>query len=635
MFHLISKEEVYLFHEGSYYQSYRMLGAHLIKENGVVGVRFCVWAPAAKEIRVVGDFNHWQGDGHRMEKIPQSSLWVLFVPGLRELAMYKYEIHTNQGEVLQKSDPYAFCSELRPCTASRVYSLEDFPWQDQYYREKKQKHSNYECPMLIYEVHLGSWCRKESGYLSYREIADQLVDYVVEMGYTHVELLPIMEHPFDGSWGYQITGYYSATSRYGTPQDLMYLVDRFHCKNIGVILDWAPAHFCRDGHGLGRFDGSTLYESANPLQSENQQWGTINFDFAKPEVQSFLISNAIFWFDYFHIDGLRIDAVAFMLYLDFGKQPGQWLPNQYGGRENLAAVAFMKKLNETVFQYFPAALMIAEESTAWPLVTQPTYLGGLGYNYKWNMGWMNDLLRYMQMDPIHRKWHHNLLTFSFMYAFSENYVLPLSHDEVVHGKKSLLDKMPGDYWQKFANLRTLFGYMMAHPGKKLFFMGGEFGQFIEWNHQQGLDWHLLDYEMHQRLHDYVKSLNHFYLAENCLWEMDHQESGFQWIDPHDYSQSVVTFMRHAKGNRDFIIFVGNFTPVVRENYRIGVPCLGEYFEVFNSDNRIYGGSGQANGLMVAQVKPWHNQPYSIELCLPPLSVLFLKAVNRQYNLIHL
>ncbi len=625
MTNFIKQEEAYLFHEGTHFQSYRMLGAHLV----AAGVRFCVWAPKAKEVRVVGDFNHWQGEGHVMEKINQSGLWVLFIPELKELALYKYEIHTQHGEVFHKSDPYAFYSEKRPRTASRVYDLSGYQWQDQAYQEARQRQSAYSCPMVIYEVHLGSWRTKGGGFLTYRELADQLVDYVAEMGYTHVEFLPVMEHPLDGSWGYQITGYYSVTSRYGTPQDLMYLVDRFHQRNVGVILDWVPAHFCRDSHGLRQFDGSSLYEAANPLLSENWQWGTVNFDYSKPEVQSFLISNALFWFDYFHVDGLRIDAVAFMLYLDYGKQPGQWLPNQYGGRENLAAVAFMKKLNETVFQYFPAALMMAEESTAWPLVTKPTYLGGLGYNFKWNMGWMNDLLRYLAMDPIHRKWHHHLLTFSFMYAFSENYVLPLSHDEVVHGKKSLLNKMPGDYWQKFANLRALYGYMMAHPGKKLLFMGGEFGQFIEWNEQQGLDWHLLDYEMHQRLQGYVKDLNHFYQAENCLWELDHQEIGFQWIDPHDYSQSVVSFMRQAN-NQDFIICIANFTPVVRENYCLGVPCPGEYYEVFNSDNQIYGGSGQTNGHLVTQARSWHNQPYLLELRLPPLAVVFLKAVNTTY-----
>ncbi|MEW6064653.1 MAG: 1,4-alpha-glucan branching protein GlgB [Bacillota bacterium] len=627
----LSDDDLYLFHEGSLYKSYQMLGAHLTEQNRVPGVRFSLWAPNAREVRVVGDFNQWQGHRHSMQRVKQSGIWSLFVPGLKQMDLYKYEIHTHRGEVFLKADPYAFYSEVRPGTASRIFSLAGYRWWDQEYLAGKKRQPVYESPVVIYEVHPGSWRRKDGGFLTYRELADQLIDYVADMGYTHVELLPVMEHPYDASWGYQVTGYYSVNSRYGTPHDFMYFVDRCHQRGIGVILDWVPAHFCKDSHGLRNFDGTTLYESPDPLQAENWQWGTLNFDFAKPEVVSFLISNALYWLDVFHIDGLRVDAVAFMLYLDYGRQEGQWVPNQYGGKENLAAIAFMKKLNEVIFQHFPAALMIAEESTAWPAVTKPTYLGGLGYNYKWNMGWMNDLLRYMQMDPVHRKWHHHLLTFSFMYAFSENYILPLSHDEVVHGKRSLLNKMPGDYWQKFANLRLLYGYMIAHPGKKLLFMGGEFGQFIEWNEDQSLDWHLLDYEMHQKLKDYVKALNHFYRAERNLWELDHEERGFQWIDPHDYSQSIVTFMRKGQDPEDFLIIVCNFAPVVREGYRIGVPCLGEYFEVFNSDLRIYGGSGQVNSLAVAQDTPWHNQPFSVEMKVPPLAVVYLKAINKKWD----
>ncbi|WP_073235019.1 1,4-alpha-glucan branching protein GlgB [Desulforamulus putei] len=627
----LSDQDLYLFHEGSLYKSYQMLGAHLTEQNGMQGVRFSLWAPNAREVRVVGDFNQWQGHRHVMERVKQSGIWSLFVPGLKPMDLYKYEIHTHQGEVLLKADPYAFYSEIRPGTASRVYSLAGYRWQDLAYLERQKTTPVYESPVFIYEVHPGSWRRRDGGFLTYRELADQLVDYVADMGFTHVELLPVMEHPYDPSWGYQVTGYYSVNSRYGTPHDFMYFVDCCHQRGIGVILDWVPAHFCKDSHGLGRFDGTALYESANPLRAENWQWGTLNFDFAKPEVVSFLISNALFWLDVYHIDGLRVDAVAFMLYLDYGRQEGQWVPNQYGGKENLEAVAFMKKLNEVVFQYFPDALMIAEESTAWPAVTKPTYLGGLGYNYKWNMGWMNDLLRYMQMDPVHRKWHHHLLTFSFMYAFSENYILPLSHDEVVHGKKSLLNKMPGDYWQKFANLRALYGYMTAHPGKKLLFMGGEFGQFIEWNENQSLDWHLLQYDMHQKLNRYVKELNHFYRSEKSLWELDHEEKGFQWIDPHDYSQSIITFLRQSRDPDDFLIIVCNFTPVVREGYRIGVPCPGEYLEVFNSDLHIYGGSGQVNSLVVAENRPWHNQPYSVEIKVPPLAVVFFKALNKRWQ----
>ncbi|MEW6695894.1 MAG: 1,4-alpha-glucan branching protein GlgB [Bacillota bacterium] len=626
----LSDDELYLFHEGSLHQSHRLLGAHVTEEKGVQGVRFSVWAPNADKVNVVGDFNGWQGGGHTMHRVKQSGIRSLFIPGLKPMELYKYEIHTHQGEVFLKADPYAFYSEIRPGTASRVFSLDGYPWGDQAYQEQKKRYPVYEKPVLIYEVHAGSWRRKDGGFLSYRELADQLVDYVADMGYTHVELLPVMEHPYDASWGYQATGYYAVSSRFGTPHDFMYLVDRCHQRGIGVILDWVPAHFCKDSHGLARFDGTPLYESPEPLRAENSQWGTLNFDFAKPEVHSFLISNALYWLDVFHIDGLRVDAVAFMLYLDYGRQRGQWLPNQYGGKENLEAIAFMKKLNEVVFAYFPEALMMAEESSAWPGVTKPTYLGGLGYNFKWNMGWMNDLLRYMQMDPIHRKWHHHLLTFSFMYAFSENYVLPLSHDEVVHGKRSLLDKMPGDYWQKFANLRLLYGYMTAHPGKKLLFMGGEFGQFIEWSENKSLDWHLLDYDMHRRMREYVKALNHFYRWERNLWEMDHQERGFQWIDPHDYSQSIVTFLRRGREPGDFLIVVGNFAPVVREGYRIGVPCLGEYFEVFNSDLRAYGGSGQINNLIPAENLAWHNQPFSIEIKVPPLAVVYLKALNKKW-----
>ncbi|WP_003540319.1 1,4-alpha-glucan branching protein GlgB [Desulfotomaculum nigrificans] len=614
--------DLYLFHEGSHHHSYRVFGAHPVNQDGVSGVRFSVWAPNAREVRVVGDFNRWQGHNHVMTK--DQGIWTIFVPGLSEGDIYKYEIHSPTGEVLLKADPYGFAAEARPATASRIACLDSYNWGDAGWQQQKKLRSSYDRPLLIYEVHLGSWRRKDGQFCSYRDLAHELVDYLVDMGYTHVEIMPLMEHPFDGSWGYQITGYYAVTSRYGSPRDFMYFVDQCHQKGIGVILDWVPGHFCKDAHGLRQFDGTPLYESAECLRAENSQWGTLNFDFSKPEVVSYLISNAIFWLDVYHVDGLRVDAVAQMLYLDYGKQGGQWLPNQYGGRENLAAVDFMQRLNRAVFKYFPQALMIAEESTQWPLVTRPTYVGGLGYNYKWNMGWMNDILRYMAMDPVHRKWAHNQLTFSFMYTFSENFILPLSHDEVVHGKKSLLDKMPGDYWQKFANLRALYGYMMAHPGKKLLFMGGEFGQFIEWQYDQSLDWHLLDYDMHRKLHRYTKDLNHFYRQQPALWEHDHDEQGFSWIDPHDYSQSVITFMRKAKSSADFLIVVCNFTPVLRQGYRIGVPQLGSYTEVFNSDGELYGGSGQSNDTMQAGELPWHNQPYSLEIKLPPLATIFIK-----------
>jgi 1,4-alpha-glucan branching enzyme len=499
--------------------------------------------------------------------------------------------------------------------------------------------------MNIYEVHLGSWrCglpeTGENVYesdqndrsLSYRDLAQQLVDYVYEMGYTHIELLPVSEHPYDGSWGYQATGYFSVTSRYGNPHDFMYFVDCCHQKGLGVILDWVPAHFCKDDCGLRRYDGSALYENENSLRGENVQWGTANFDFSKNEVWSFLISNAYFWFDVYHIDGLRVDAVAYILYLDYCKQPGQWLPNKYNGPENLEAIEFMKKLNLVIFENFPEALMIAEEATHWPMVTYPTYLGGLGYNYKWNMGWMNDILDYMKSDPLYRKDKHSLLTFSLMYAFSENYVLPLSHDEVVHGKKSLINKMPGDYWQKFANLRLLYAYMMAHPGKKLLFMGGEFGQFIEWSYKESLDWHLLVYEMHGKLHSYVKDLNHIYLDERCLWEEDGNWNGFSWIDPHDSERSIITFIRRASNEEDFIIVVCNFTPVVRDSYLIGVPQAGVYQEVFNSDNEKYGGSGQKNNrLIFADEFPYHGLPHSMRITIPPLAVVYLKRIKTKQS----
>jgi len=623
--------DLYLFHQGSHYRTYEIFGAHLEEMAGEKGVRFCLWAPNAREVRVVGDFNRWQGERHVMTKITPSGIWSVFVPRLKEGDLYKYEIHTDSEQVLLKADPYSFHSEPRPGTASKVFSPQGYEWQDRQWQQNKGTKPVYERPLLIYEVHLGSWRKKDGQFLSYRELADQLVDYLIRMGYTHVELLPLTEHPLDGSWGYQSTGYYAPTSRYGTPHDFMFFVDQCHQAGLGVILDWVPGHFCKDDHGLRNFDGSPLYEYAAPRRSENEQWGTANFDLGKEEVVSFLISNALFWLDYYHIDGLRVDAVAHMLYLDYGKQEGQWVANQYGGKENLEAIAFLKRLNEAIFKYHPHALVIAEESTTWPLVTRPTYLGGLGFNYKWNMGWMNDMLRYMEMDPIHRKWHHNLLTFSFMYAFSENFILPLSHDEVVHGKKSLLDKMPGDYWQKFANLRAFYGYMMAHPGKKLLFMGGEFGQFSEWQVENNLDWHLLDYDMHKKFQQYVKDLNHFYRQENSLWEQDHSWQGFQWIDPHDYSQSVITFLRKARHPRDYLIIVCNFTPVVREGYRIGVPDLREYTEVFNSDREVYGGSGQINGTLRASRSAWHNQPYSLEIKIPPLAAVFLKPGKKLWS----
>ncbi|HWR56667.1 MAG TPA: 1,4-alpha-glucan branching protein GlgB [Negativicutes bacterium] len=623
---VFSSQDTYLFHEGTLCHSYRLLGAHLSREGGEEGVRFTVWAPCARAVRVVGGFNGWCGVRHEMQRVPASWLWSLFIPGLAQGELYKYEIQPPEGPAFLKADPYAFRAEHPPGTASVVCSLDGYDWRDDVWQAEKQAHAPYDRPMLIYEVHLGSWKRKaDNGLLSYRDLAAELVAYVVQMGYTHIELLPLVEYPFDGSWGYQATGYYAVTSRYGSPHDFMYFVDQCHQQGIGVILDWVPGHFCKDSHGLWRFDGTPLFECGWPERGENRQWGTANFDFGVREVWSFLISNALFWLDIYHIDGLRVDAVANMLYFDYGRQGERWIPNAQGDRTNLEGIDFLRKLNEAVFKHYPHSLMIAEDSTAWPMVTWPTEVGGLGFNFKWNMGWMNDMLRYMGLDCLYRKWWHKLITFSLLYAFTENFILPLSHDEVVHGKGSLLARMPGDYWQKFANLRTFFGYMMAHPGKKLLFMGGEFGQFIEWNYRDGLDWQLLDYGQHRKLHNYVRALNYFYRGEKALWQADCSWDGFQWIDPHDHTQSVITFMRKGKDKEDFLVVICNFTPEVRDNYRIGVPRPGLYREVFNSDLEMYGGSGQKNetALLTAAAN-WHNQPFALEIRLPPLAVIYLK-----------
>ncbi|MDT8903081.1 1,4-alpha-glucan branching protein GlgB [Anaeroselena agilis] len=620
----ISGYDRYLFHEGRHFRSYRMLGAQQGERAGVKGVRFAVWAPNAREVMVVGDFNGWSGED-KMRRLKSSGIWELFVPGLEPGALYKYQIVSAAGDVREKADPYAFWAEVRPLSASRVFGLDGYRWGDSQWQGGERLTGGVNKPMAIYEVHLGSWRRKTDGsFYSYRELADELSDYAADMGFTHLELLPVAEHPFDASWGYQATGYYAPTSRYGSPDDFKYFVDRCHQKGLGVILDWVPGHFCKDDHGLRMFDGSPLFESGWPARAENQGWGTLNFDFGKPEVWSFLISNAMYWFDIFHIDGLRVDAVANMIYLDYGRQEGgEWLPNEHGGRENLDAIAFLKKLNEAVHYYYPRALVIAEESTAWPLVSRPVYLGGLGFDYKWNMGWMNDTLRYVSLDPIHRQWEHRLLTFSLLYAFSENFLLPLSHDEVVHGKKSLLDKMPGDYWQKFANLRAFFGYFMAHPGKKLLFMGGEFGQFSEWYEGRGLDWLLLEYELHSKLHGFTRELVRFYRDDSCLWENDDNWRGFEWIDCHDSRQSVISFLRRAD-NDEHTVVVTNFTPVVRHGYRIGVPEAGSYREVLNSDRAEFGGSGVTNDELRAEPQAWHSQPFSVVLTVPPLATVYIK-----------
>ena len=621
-----SSYDAYLFREGNHYRSYGFLGAHFTNINGTDGAQFLVWAPNADAVHLIGDFNNWRSGANPMSKDDNSGIWSVFVPGLREWVMYKYEIHSRDGRVIAKSDPFAFYSELRPGTASKLVSLGSYKWNDGNWMEHRKRTNIYESPVNIYEVHAGSWRQKPDGrYYSYRELAEELVDYVKNMGFSHIEMMPLTEHPFDGSWGYQSTGYYSVNSRYGSPYDFMYFVDKCHQEGIGVILDWVPGHFCKDDHGLRLFDGTTLYEYEDPKKGENYGWGTCNFDLGKPEVQSFLISNAVFWFDVYHVDGLRVDAVASMLYLDYDRKPGEWIPNIFGGRENLEAVDFVRKLNKVVFEYFPGVMMIAEESTAWPLVTAPTYLGGLGFNYKWNMGWMNDMLKYMKTDPSDRKRHHNLLTFSLMYAYSENYVLPLSHDEVVHGKKSLLDKMPGDYWQKFANLRVFLGYMAAHPGKKLLFMGGELGQYIEWRYDHPLDWMLLDFEMHRGMQNYVKMLNQVYAREPALWELDHVFEGFEWIDADNSMQSIITFLRKGKRPEDTVVAVCNFTPAVYEGYKIGVPYNCSYYEIFNSDRPEFGGSGFNNtGISSAVKKEWHNRQQMIKINVPPLAVLYLK-----------
>ncbi|WP_075983523.1 1,4-alpha-glucan branching protein GlgB [Bacillus massilinigeriensis] len=625
-----SDYELYLFHEGTLFESYKMLGAHFTTKDGIEGVRFSVWAPHAKKVSVVGDFNQWCGGCHLMERIRDSGVWVIFIPGLNDGDLYKYEIETVNGEKKLKSDPYAFYSEVRPNTASIVKRLGCYEWNDKKWLTKREKVHSYNQPMLIYEVHAGSWRRREDGsFYTYREIADELIDYVKDLGFTHIELMPVMEHPFDLSWGYQITGFYSITSRYGTPEDFMYFVDKCHQREIGVILDWVPAHFCRDEHGLGRFDGTPLYEPQDTQRADRPLWGTYSFDFSKPEIHSFLISNLMFWMDVYHVDGFRVDAVSSMIFLNHDNPQEIPLKNQYGGEENLEAIDFLKKLNIAIFGKYPGVLMIAEEATDYPLVSSPTTIGGLGFNYKWNMGWVNDLLKYMRLPSKERRYHHHLLTFSFFYAFSENFVLAFSHDDFVHGKKSLLNKMSGDYWQKFANLRLLYGYFLTHPGKKLLFMGTEFGQFDEWKELKELDWQLLKFESHSKLHTYIKVIQQFYRNTSCLWRLDHEQAGFEWIDADNHEQSVITFIRHGKRKGDYCIVVCNFSTEVYKDYRIGVPSFGQYIEVLNSDEQIYGGSGQINEKPISVEKqPWHNQPYSMKITVPPLGMaVFMKRTK--------
>jgi len=621
--------DLHLIGEGSHFKKYEKLGSHVMEIDGTKGVHFAVWAPNAKSVSVIGDFNGWNPTVHPMQTLGRSGIWELFVSGLGEGTLYKFEIRSRYRKyTVQKADPFAYYFELRPKSASVVYDLSGYQWDDSKWMESRPKVNWFESPVAIYEVHLGSWMRvpKEGDrWLTYRELAEKLIPYVKEMGFTHIELLPVTEHPLDASWGYQTLGYFAPTSRFGEPKDFMYFIDRCHQAGLGVILDWVPAHFPTDGHGLGFFDGTCLYEHEDPKRGFHPDWGTMIFNYGRNEVRSFLISNAIFWFEKYHIDGLRVDAVASMLYLDYSRKQGEWIPNIYGGRENLEAIDFIKKFNEVSHHYHHGILTIAEESTAWSNVSRPTYLGGLGFSMKWNMGWMNDTLEYLSKDPVHRKYHHNNLTFSLLYAFSENFILPLSHDEVVHGKRSLLDKMPGDVWQKFANLRALYGFMYAHPGKKLLFMGGEFGQWTEWDCDRSLDWNLLEFEPHKALQRYVRDLNRIYRSEPSLCEKDSEHLGFEWIDFHDVEGSTISFLRRARDPDDFTVFVCNFTPVPRLNYRIGVPASGFYEELLNSDSSIYGGSNMGNtGGTYSDNARKHHRPFSISLTLPPLSVLIFK-----------
>jgi len=621
-----SEFDLHLFNEGTYHFAYERLGAHLLEVGGIKGVYFSVWAPNARRVSVVGDFNHWDGRVHQMRVLGSSGVWEIFIPQVEEGAKYKFEIKTKEGSLLLKSDPYAFFSELRPATASIVYHLSPFPWQDEEWMESRKSRDLLASPWSIYEVHLGSWKRGEgNSFLNYRDLAHQLVAYVKEMGFTHIELLPIAEHPFDASWGYQVTGYFAPTSRFGTPQDFQYFVDYCHREGIGVILDWVIAHFPKDAHGLGRFDGTALYEHLDPRRGEHPHWGSYIFNYGRNEVRTFLVSNAFYWLREYHIDALRVDAVASMLYLDYGRKEGEWMPNPYGGKENLEAIDFLHYLHENVYYYFPGIATIAEESTAWPGVTLPPYLGGLGFLFKWNMGWMNDFLTYISKDPIHRKYHHQNLTFPLLYAFSENFILPISHDEVVHGKRNLIDKMPGDWWQKFANVRLSLATMLGYPGKKLLFMGTEFGQWREWNHDEELDWFLLGYETHRQLQKLAKDLNHLYTIEKSLFELDYSWQGFEWIDCNDADNSVISFIRKSEDPGDFLVFVCNFTPVPRFNYQIGVPREGFYQEILNTDSEIYGGSNLGNwgGVWTESISR-HGQPFSLNLTLPPLGSLILK-----------
>ena len=620
--------DIYLFHEGKHFNCYDFMGAIVRSEDGRRGVRFTTWAPNATAVYVVGEFNEWNiNEEFIFEKVGDMGIWSVFIPGIKPATKYKFAIQDFHGNVVLKADPYGRASELRPSTASVVVNKNMYRWRDFKWLDKRKDVNIKESPMNIYELHLGSWKTNEEGeFLTYREIKHILPKYVKEMGYTHVELLPIMEHPLDNSWGYQTTGFYAATSRFGNANGLKELIDELHRNDIGVILDWVPGHFCKDSHGLYRFDGTPTYEYAEGWKAENKGWGTCNFDLGRPEVQSFLISNALFWLREYHFDGLRVDAVANMIYLNYGRPESEWKYNADGSTHNVDGVEFIKQLNMAIFEEFPTAIMAAEESTSWQKVSHKVEDGGLGFNYKWDMGWMNDTLDYCEADPIYRKYKHNDMTFSMMYNYSESFILPISHDEVVHGKKSVLDKMPGDYWNKFAGLRLFASYMMGHPGKKLNFMGAEIGQFIEWREYEELEWKLLSYPIHSGINTFYKDLNKFYIENPALWERDHLDNGFNWIDADNRDQSIFIFMR--KGHNVFentLVFVCNFTPNYYESFRVGVPFYGNYVQAFNTDEMKYGGSGKVmEGEIVAQDIPYHSEPFSVDVSIPPMGTLVLK-----------
>ena len=629
---LFSEFDLHLFGEGANFQIYNLLGAHRRNLQKQEGTNFAVWAPNAKNVSLIGDFNEWKHGANSLRRLDTSGIWETFIPDIKSGTTYKFAVENQDGSIVEKSDPFGFWAEVPPKNASIVFDL-DFEWSDSAWINRRENSDFQAEPISIYEVHLGSWLKREgnlNGWLSYRELAHRLVDYAKEMGFTHLELLPISEHPYTGSWGYQTVGYYSATSRYGNPHDLMYFINHCHENGIGVIIDWVPAHFPKDSHGLARFDGTALYEHMDPRQGVHPDWNTLIFNYGRNEVRNYLVANALFWLDKYHVDGLRVDAVASMLYLDYSRKEGRWIPNRYGGRENLEAIEFLKQFNEQIHSRFPGALTIAEESTSWGGVSRPTHSGGLGFSIKWNMGWMNDTLSYMRHEPVHRKFHHDKLTFSLLYAFSENFMMPFSHDEVVHGKRSLLDQMPGDLWKKFANLRLLFSYQWTHPGKKLLFMGNEIGQWHEWNCDDQLQWELLDNESHTGLKKLVADLNKLYANEPALYELDFESDGFEWIDCHNPDQSVLSFLRKSKDENDFLVIVCNFTPVVRHDYRIGLPRAGSYKEIFNSDSEYYGGSNVGNPFKFQTEEiEHHERPYSATIQVPPLGTVMFRPVKEE------